>query len=509
MEDTVNTQLKKNHAEKTISSRLLTPLVLLCALAAGFAGAQSHAWVSTWSGPIVEPERGEYVCMDADHNVYVAGRKIDDFGAEDYLIVKYNRNGEEQWSRTYDGGTNNGFGFDRPAGIGVDMSGNVYVTGRSRAFRDPFYIYDFVTIKYDGSGAQQWLRRFRTIDGGEDVDDIPYDMHVDAAGNLVITGDSNNSFLTVKYNAAGVEQWHARFDEPASGVGIATAVDVDPTGNAYIVGFFQDDNAHPDYVTIKYSPSGVRQWTTRYHVDQAHIFEATDIAVDGLGNVAVTGYTCLGGSTCQDDYDITTVLYDDSGSQVWARSYSGPGDGSFVDDFGEGVALDADGNVFVVGSSYQQAGHQLDILTLKYTAGGAQAWMRVYNQTTSAPTSADSYDRGHDIAVDGNGNVYVTGGCHAEQSVWFEERLTTLSYDNAGTLLWVDQIDPNDNLPNDPQEGLRLSVDVDGNVAVTGYSFGVSTFEDCATVFFASPSLLFLDGFEIGNTSKWSNTIGD
>jgi hypothetical protein len=82
----------------------------------------------------------------------------------------------------------------------VDGSGNVYVTGYS--YFGPDTDNDYVTIKYNSAGKREWLMRFNSR---VDSTDMAYDMAISAAGNVHVTGASlgrksgNFDFLTVKY----------------------------------------------------------------------------------------------------------------------------------------------------------------------------------------------------------------------------------------------------------------------------------------------------------------------
>ena len=47
--------------------------------------------------------------------------------------------------------------------------------------------------------------------------------------------------------------------------------------------------------------------------------EATAIAIDGVGNIYVTGY-----SPGSVGYDYATIKYNSAGQQQWVRRYDGP-----------------------------------------------------------------------------------------------------------------------------------------------------------------------------------------
>jgi len=78
--------------------------------------------------------------------------------------------------------------------------------------------------------------------------------------------------------------------------------------------------------------------------------------------------------------------------------------------------------------------------------------------------SIDSYDKPRAMAVDSNGNVYVTGSSATNGNI---SDLVTIKYDFNGVELWRDRYNGNENLWDEPTD---LKIDFEGNVYVAGYS---------------------------------------
>ena len=73
------------------------------------------------------PAKAVAIAVDNLGNIYVTG---DDY---DYVTIKYDSSGQEQWLARYDGPGNT---EDHVAALALDLSGNVYVTGASAIYRD-------------------------------------------------------------------------------------------------------------------------------------------------------------------------------------------------------------------------------------------------------------------------------------------------------------------------------------------------------------------------------------
>ena len=124
----------------------------------------------------------------------------------------------------------------------------------------------------------------------------PHAIAVDGAGNVYVTGQVGPGYPdygTIKYNSAGQRQWVARYNgPPGNAPDIATAIALDGSGNVYVTGSSSRTNlvfGDFGYATIKYNSIGQEQWVVRYDEPQNASNEAAAIAVDNLANVYVTG----------------------------------------------------------------------------------------------------------------------------------------------------------------------------------------------------------------------------
>jgi hypothetical protein len=276
----------------------------------------------------------------------------------------------------------------------VDDSGNVYVTGESEGAGTG---YECTTIKYNSIGDTVWVRRYNGPISGFDRG---YALAVDDSGNVYVTGDSEGAgtwddCITIKYNSIGDTLWVRWYNGPGSGSDQGNALAVDDSGNVYVTGYSEGAGTGIDYATIKYNSIGDTVWVRRYNGPGSGSDYGRALAVDGSGNVFVTGNSEGTGT----GYDCTTIKYNSIGDTVWVRRYNGPLSGY---DQGSALAVDGSGNVYVTGNS-EGAGTGDDCTTIKYNSIGDTVWVRRYN----GPISGS--DEGDALAVDGSGNVYVTG----------------------------------------------------------------------------------------------------
>lgn len=495
---------------RSFPARILVSLLVSAAVQWTVPGS-AGAWEAIWNLGGLTPEVGTHVDIDDDGNVYVAGwALIESRGDSDLIAIKYDPAGVKLWDYQFDAGLHNALGFDEPVGIGTDAAGNVYVAGRCRFQRSGIQDYDYVVIKLSSIGVHQWTVYYDWEDGSSPHgDDRALDMRVDSSGNVWVFGESDDDYLTVKYNNEGVEQWTARYPGDFPGAAnIPAAIAVDAAGNAVVTGSSMDASAAYDYVTLKYNSSGVEQWRARYGHAESHGFEAVAVAVDSSGNVAVNGTTVIGDGSAESD--MTTVYYNSAGVEQWAQTYSGTGDNGIFDDGGTSVAFDDSGHVIAVGWA-TMTGTGTDYLVAKYSSAGVEQWTALYNEVPSSPSTGDSYDDANAVAVDGSGGIHVAGSLDRDwMGIALDQTYGVVSFAPDGTLSGVLHFDHDPSL-NLPDEALDIAVNGSGIIAVTGTAWGPSTWEDIGTFseLAGSGELVFSDGFETGTANRWSASVGN
>jgi uncharacterized delta-60 repeat protein len=426
-------------------------------------------WVERYNGPANGYDGSSALAVDNLSNVYVTGYSTSGICYR-YTTIKYDADGNLLWTEAY-AGEFGMLGYHKATDIALDNSGNVYVTGFSYTSEVPNYDYDYATIKYSSDGNGLWAAIYN---GQADKKDFATALAVDISGNVYVTGGcdcinfdpaiptytSGCDYATIKYSPDGNQLWVARYNGDANNNDDASVLVIDDSGNVYVTGESYDNSTYYDYVTIKYSPDGNQLWVARYNGTENGTDKPVDLAVDGSGNVYVTG---------NSNEDYATIKYSPDGNQLWVACYNGPGIGV---DSPSSIALDSFGNIYVTGRSDSKPGGgvNFDYATIKYDPNGDQIWVARYNGP------GNNYDFAQDISVDNLGNIYVTGASIGSDT---DYDYTTIKYNPEGNQLWVARY----NGPgNGSDTAVDLEVDNSGNVYVTGSSAGIDTSIDYVTI---------------------------
>ncbi len=207
---------------------------------------------------------------------------------------------------------------------------------------------------------------------------------------------------------------------------------VDPGGNVYVAAHV-GTAANVDCLLIKYphdfaqgdAPAWVRTWDGGLGHDQNWT-----IALDSDGFVYVTGYSVQSHDGVVSS-DIVTMKHDAAGNMVWGtpRLYNGPANGG---EHGYAILVDPVTKDVIVTGMSQGEGSNYALITILYDAGGTQKWV----QRHIGPLTT-GIARGTSLALDGEGNIYVTGTSQGMTSL----DIVTIKYDARGNQLWVSRYD--------------------------------------------------------------------
>lgn len=175
---------------------------------------------------------------------------------------------------------------------------------------------------------------------------------------------------------------------------------------------------------------------------------------------------------------LTVLAATITNAQNWQWAIQG---GGTTTDIGNSVVTDATGNSYVTGEFEGTA--TFDTITLT-SAGGVDIFIAKFNSSgavqwaTSAGGTAN--DRGNGIAIDANGNSYITGEFNGTAnfdafpltSAGFGD-IFIAKYDASGNAVWAKRAGTSSN--NDG--GFGIATDTSGNCYATGWFKGLADFE--------------------------------
>lgn len=306
--------------------------------------------------------------------------------------------------------------------------------------------------------GQPWVRRYN---GTANSEDQAYAVVADKDGNIIVGGysvgiGSSIDFVTIKYTLGGIGLWTNRYDGPDHGADRIEAVAVDGSGGVYVSG-----ESGTNIVTIKYTAQGSPVWTNTYSSTNDFLLFGA-IAADNDGNAYMLPYDL------SDTF--ITVKYDVNGNPDWTNYFqSSP----FSSDTASDLAVDAAGNIFVTGWSFDSFSGATVFVTIKYAPDGSLLWTQPYSRL-----GLESALR---VIVDSQGNVIVVGDSDNAGA----QKHPLVKYSNDGTPIWTNIIAG----PGYAGGGVpEIATDPAGNVFLVAGTPGATT-ADYTTVKYSSTGL--------------------
>jgi hypothetical protein len=356
-----------------------------------------------WTQQFAAQFFGTDLALDSDGNSYVVGSQ----GTFKTDLQKSSSAGSLLWTRTLE---------QRSSRVATAPSGAVVVGGHSSDASNtarPFHL-----TKYDASGKLQWKNTIDTVVSfGE-----PPGLAVDPGGNVLSAVTAvklelgpDPRALVRKHDPSGNPLWSRYLvgaaDEPAKARGVTAGAD----GSVIVVGSLISNKPGsfiaPAAFVAKLSGSGAKlwQWNAVFSGPQPsryHAHSATDVALDANGNVFVlgaTGYKSQSSGGRQHS-DVWLAKFSPTGTLLWDTIYD-----SGVDDEGGALAVDSFGNIAIVGSSRESLVSPQSMWFSRYDGYGLQLWLE-------SPRPDVPLGVGVGVAFDALSNLFVLGAFYPSES---------------------------------------------------------------------------------------------
>jgi cysteine-rich repeat protein len=245
----------------------------------------AELWSTTFDGPDMGDDGGRGVASDSASNVVATGFVRVANNDIDIFVAKLGPGGAEQWSEIVAGPE---ILDDRGQGIAVDPNDDVVVAG---FVSHGDFNRDVWLRKYDPDGAELWTE---TWDNGNQGEDAGFGLAVAPDGSIAVTGmtpiiATNQDVWLGRFDTDGALVWYKRFGGQAyvDDAGLAVAADAD--SNFIVAGYRGQSRTDSEIWLRKYDVRGNVLWSQVVTGRGADRDQATAVAADADANLVVTG----------------------------------------------------------------------------------------------------------------------------------------------------------------------------------------------------------------------------
>jgi Secretion system C-terminal sorting domain/Beta-propeller repeat len=302
----------------------------------------NQQWTSTYNGTNSYIDAGAAIYIDGTGSmIYVAGTSWAGTSRKfDMLVLQYDYSGNLQWDFLYDdsGWSDAAFKIAMNAGTGyIDAGGAVQTTATNVK-------YGIVSV--DPSNGS--LAGATSMGGNAFGWDNLSDLRSDKQGNIYITGKVLNvstgyDIETIMLDSTLTAVWTANWSGSGFNDDNGSMLALDTIGNVFVTGYTKTASQGKDFVTIKYNASGVQQWVHTFNGTAGGNDSAAAMVISDTNQIYVTGYSFNGATN-----DYYTIKYDGAGNQIWEIGFNSNENGN---DIASAIANDSAGVIYVAGQS--------------------------------------------------------------------------------------------------------------------------------------------------------------
>ena len=320
-----------------------------------------------------------------------------------------------------------------------------------------------------------------------------------AGPDNVISGNNRPSIFVVKYDNCGKLIWVNAYGQVSSGNGSrSTDITTNANGGVFVTGLFNGIGADFGNTTLNgkgtfvlriKSSDGSTEWVKS---GVGGINGGTGIAVNQNNEIFISGRYTQQGNSNSISFDITTQNFNNTEDYFVASFKAVDGSCQWISPVGlsggssistglptESIDIDGNGQVYISGSYQGAIGFSSTPPVSISSSGFKDIFLASFETASGNATQisnfggADSDDVHHDLAIDQNGQAYITGSFNG-----------TISYQNAGINLtsnalrdglvfmmdatgqpvWAKQF----NGPGSHDNGVAIELDESGNILLAG-----------------------------------------
>jgi hypothetical protein len=335
----------------------------------GGALAEQNYWYANIGGSSQE-DHSYGIDVDSSGNAYTSGRsESTSSGSADLYLTKHDKDGTLLWQTALEASTYT-YG-----GSVIDDSGNIYSSGLQNI--SGYGSWDIFISKHNSSGTLQWQRQI-----GGSGDDRPYGMCIDSSSNVYIVGELESSpqgtrdTPYIKYNSSGVLQFQKSIGKSGSYYFFTSynSPAADSSDNIYLSALWKPNSGNYQNMIVKLNSSGTIQWNKS--IGSA---TATDSVRGGMSSVDSSDniYFAIYNDTAKT---FVVLKYNSAGTQQWQRQITGTPSGIGDIDRLWDITTDSDDNVYVV---TQNGTAPTGLCIFKWNSSGTLQWQRFWKQSDS------------------------------------------------------------------------------------------------------------------------------
>lgn len=264
------------------------------------------------------------IVVDENGDIYATGSISQELyiSTVDIITIKYNSSGNRIWVKTYKGpgGLN-----DAANDIIIDKEGFIYVAGYSSGVVTN---KDMIIIKYDKNGNQIWIK---TYSGSGNIDDQIDAIKIDSQNNIIVAGTiyvngNKQDCIIIKYDKNGNQIWAKSYDDSQHGDNYGQVLAIDSEDNIYVGGYESFFNtSQSNFFTIKYDSNANKLW--EYHCPNTFRTSRISNLLIYSDSVILLGYYQLVSLTNINVDWLIISLNKTSGLTSWSKSFNGNGNG--------------------------------------------------------------------------------------------------------------------------------------------------------------------------------------